>query len=212
MKIKLFFLFILIAISLSPANGLCWEDQWLYYADFNWNNDEWKTRENRIFLASALLKKMDLLFSFMQNPKPSEIDWFKKEISELAKLEGEAWVNRFNLFESAPEYHKIMLHKHLSEIKQLLSALLYKDISVKHEMSAWSNLSLKLMDKDLFHRAVKSLSEVGYFPSSFHEKNHDWYYDASRFQNSFSCRYPLWGKDIQKVIINNYLKVLAMTQ
>ncbi len=207
--ITIFALFFTMIFSI-PMQAYCWDDQWLYYTDFNWNKNEWEKRENRIDLASALLKKIDILFSHLQSPTPSEIQWFKKEISEFTRLRGWPRSNRVTLFENTPEYHKIMLHRHMTEIKLLLSSILDKNVSLQYEMSAWSSLSLKLSDEEVLRPALKRLQEVGILPNPLKEQNPDCYYNASSEQYPFPCYYLTWGRNIHKVIINNYLGPIEM--
>ncbi len=157
-------------------------------------------REERIKIAKDILKQIELLESYLSEPKPSEISWVDEERVAIDKLKGtDAWNERIKRFYESPEFQHQKLKTLLGNIKQNLNCITLNKISLRKEMLCWAKASLTLTDSTTFDDSISILIRNDRLPKDIAKK-------AKLLEISgYSTKYGWYGRGIHEHIVIPYL-------
>lgn len=142
------------------------------------------SRKERVEIAKDILSKIELLDSYLPNPKPSEVAWIKEERAAMYKLQGDAFEERFKKLSLSPEYTHQYLKEHLAETKTHLECIINDKVNLESEILCWERVSLDLSERNAFDSSIMILKIDGRLPKDiakkacfFNKKGFSWIYD-----------------------------------
>lgn len=180
-----------------PLPAFCADALSLMNGDFDASSKKVRTE-----IARDLGKKIQTLLQFLPSPKPSELDWLKKEREAIAKIEsGDVAMSRINHYLLSPEYQHEKLHSAATALSDALTCAAESKVSLSREMMCWSVANLYLTDRSMFEESMDVLKKAGRLPSDL--------YKEGNVAVGSGRLYSTFGRGIQEHIVIPHLQRTA---
>lgn len=196
MKLKRFYLVLFISLIInSDLTAFAADADSLILGELNA-----RRKSERIEIAKDIKAKINLLDSYLPNPKPSEITWITQERIAIEKLtETDARNARLIKLYESPEFQHNKLKNLLESIKSSLNCITTEKVNLGSEMLCWAVTSHNLSDSTVFDDSIMILMEHNKLPKDIAKKTGLW--EAV----GYGGRYRSFARGIMKYIVIPYL-------